>query len=45
MHVRQTLILNSGTCMTRLDHWQELCKDVGIENVPESITQCRIVST
>ncbi|KAH8732578.1 hypothetical protein GQ44DRAFT_697831 [Phaeosphaeriaceae sp. PMI808] len=30
-----------GTCETRLDHWHQLCEDVGIEPVPKSITQCR----
>jgi hypothetical protein len=33
-----------GTCMTKLDHWQQLCKDVGVKEVPESITKCKKVS-
>ncbi|KAJ4365991.1 hypothetical protein N0V95_000368 [Ascochyta clinopodiicola] len=30
-----------GTDITKLEKWQELCRDVGIEPVPQSITQCR----
>ncbi|KAF1841967.1 uncharacterized protein K460DRAFT_345378 [Cucurbitaria berberidis CBS 394.84] len=30
-----------GTCMEKLDRWQDLCKEVGIEKVPTSITQCK----
>jgi hypothetical protein len=33
-----------GTCMTKLGHWQQLCKDVGVKEVPESITKCKKVS-
>jgi hypothetical protein len=34
-----------GTHLNRLDRWQQLCEDVGIDVVPTSITQCRKVST
>jgi hypothetical protein len=34
-----------GKCLDKLDRWQQLCKDVGIENIPTSITKCRKVST
>ncbi|KAH7088223.1 hypothetical protein FB567DRAFT_559904 [Paraphoma chrysanthemicola] len=30
-----------GTCMDKLSHWQQLCEDVGIEDVPSSITKCK----
>ncbi|KAH7077676.1 hypothetical protein BKA63DRAFT_409724 [Paraphoma chrysanthemicola] len=30
-----------GTCMDKLSHWQQLCQDVGIEDVPCSITKCK----
>ncbi|CAO2647917.1 Nn.00g088390.m01.CDS01 [Neocucurbitaria sp. VM-36] len=30
-----------GTCMQKLDRWQELCQEVGIEKIPTSITQCK----
>jgi hypothetical protein len=33
-----------GTCKDKLDRWQQLCEDVGIDVVPKSITQCRKVS-
>jgi hypothetical protein len=33
-----------GKCLDKLDRWQQLCKDVGIENIPTSITKCRKVS-
>jgi hypothetical protein len=32
-----------GTHMNRLDRWQQLCEDVGIDVIPTSITQCRKV--
>ncbi|KAJ4365990.1 hypothetical protein N0V95_000367 [Ascochyta clinopodiicola] len=32
-----------GTSMSRLDRWQELCEEVGIERIPTSITQCQKV--
>jgi hypothetical protein len=32
-----------GTHMNKLDRWQQLCEDVGIDVVPKSITQCRKV--
>ena len=34
-----------GTCLHKLDRWQELCEEVGIENVPTSITQCKKASS
>lgn len=34
-----------GASMTKLDRWQELCKEVGIEKIPTSITQCQKVCT
>ena len=34
-----------GTCMTNLDHWQQLCKDVDAEKNLTSITQCKKAST
>jgi hypothetical protein len=34
-----------GTSMTKLDRWQELCEDVGLEDIPTSITQCKKAST
>jgi hypothetical protein len=34
-----------GTCMDALDHWQQLCKDVDIKEIPTSITQCKKVRT
>lgn len=34
-----------GANLSRLDRWQELCTEVGIENVPTSITQCQKVIT
>ncbi|KAF1920995.1 hypothetical protein BDU57DRAFT_534707 [Ampelomyces quisqualis] len=30
-----------GTHMNKLDRWQQLCEDVGIDVVPTSIRQCR----
>ncbi|KAF2133312.1 hypothetical protein P153DRAFT_282093 [Dothidotthia symphoricarpi CBS 119687] len=30
-----------GTCMNRLESWQELCSEVRIEKIPTSITQCK----
>lgn len=33
-----------GASMSRLDRWQELCEEVGIEKIPTSITQCQKVS-
>ncbi|KAL6711227.1 hypothetical protein ACN47E_005758 [Coniothyrium glycines] len=30
-----------GTCLTKLDRWQELCEETGIENIPTSITKCK----
>ncbi|KAH7380085.1 hypothetical protein BKA66DRAFT_420202 [Pyrenochaeta sp. MPI-SDFR-AT-0127] len=44
---RQTEALNAeiafhhGTCMQKLGRWQELCEEVGIEETPPSITQCK----
>jgi hypothetical protein len=32
-----------GTNMNKLDRWQQLCEDVGIDFIPTSITQCRKV--
>ncbi|KAF1932869.1 uncharacterized protein M421DRAFT_251496 [Didymella exigua CBS 183.55] len=32
-----------GAHMNRLDRWQELCEEVGIEKIPTSITQCQKV--
>jgi hypothetical protein len=32
-----------GSSMSRLDRWQELCEEVGIEKIPTSITQCQKV--
>lgn len=32
-----------GAHMSRLDRWQELCAEVGIEKIPTSITQCQRV--
>lgn len=32
-----------GASMGRLDRWQELCEEVGIEKIPTSITQCQKV--
>lgn len=32
-----------GTDNTKLEKWQELCRDVKIEPVPTSITKCRKV--
>ncbi|KAF2633689.1 hypothetical protein BU25DRAFT_381337 [Macroventuria anomochaeta] len=32
-----------GAHMSRLDRWQELCEEVGIEKIPTSITQCQKV--
>ncbi|KAF9696932.1 hypothetical protein EKO04_004829 [Ascochyta lentis] len=32
-----------GASMSRLDRWQELCEEVGIEKIPTSITQCQKV--
>jgi hypothetical protein len=32
-----------GANLSRLDRWQELCKEVGIEKIPTSITQCQKV--
>lgn len=34
-----------GASMSRLDRWQELCEEVGIEKIPTSITQCQKVRT
>jgi hypothetical protein len=34
-----------GTNMTKLDRWQELCEDVGLEDIPTTITQCRKAGT
>lgn len=34
-----------GASMSRLDRWQELCEEVGIEKIPTSITQCQKVGT
>jgi hypothetical protein len=33
-----------GTCLTKLHRWQELCEEMGVEEVPTSITQCKKVS-
>jgi hypothetical protein len=33
-----------GTHLNKLNRWQQLCEDVGIDVVPKSITQCRKVS-
>lgn len=33
-----------GTHKNKLDCWQQLCEDVGIDVVPTSIRQCRKVS-
>lgn len=33
-----------GTCLHRLDRWQDLCEELGIEEVPTSITKCKKVS-
>jgi hypothetical protein len=33
-----------GAHMSRLDRWQELCEEVGIEKIPTSISQCQKVS-
>lgn len=33
-----------GAHLDRLDRWQELCEEVGIEKIPTSITQCQKVS-
>ncbi|KAF1947866.1 hypothetical protein EJ02DRAFT_449343 [Clathrospora elynae] len=30
-----------GIVLHKLDRWQELCKDVGVEDVPTSITKCK----
>jgi hypothetical protein len=32
-----------GTHMNKLDRWQQLCEDVGVDVIPTSITQCRKV--
>ncbi|KAL5115729.1 hypothetical protein ACEQ8H_006337 [Pleosporales sp. CAS-2024a] len=32
-----------GTNRNKLDRWQQLCEDVGVDIVPKSITQCRKV--
>jgi hypothetical protein len=32
-----------GTHLNKLDRWQQLCEDVGIDVIPTSITQCRKV--
>lgn len=32
-----------GANLSRLDRWQELCEEVGIEKIPTSITQCQKV--
>jgi hypothetical protein len=32
-----------GTHFNKLDQWQQLCEDVGIDVIPTSITQCRKV--
>lgn len=32
-----------GAHLSRLDRWQELCAEVGIEKIPNSITQCQKV--
>jgi hypothetical protein len=32
-----------GTNKNKLDRWQQLCEDVGIDVIPTSITQCRKV--
>lgn len=34
-----------GAHLSRLDRWQELCAEVGIEEIPTSITQCQKVTT
>jgi hypothetical protein len=34
-----------GTCMQKLGRWQELCEEVGIEEIPTSITKCKLVSS
>ena len=34
-----------GTCMQKLARWQELCEEVGIKNIPTSITKCKKVSS
>ncbi|KAH3973261.1 hypothetical protein HBI26_188880 [Parastagonospora nodorum] len=30
-----------GTHLNKLDRWQQLCEDVGIDVAPKSVTQCR----
>ncbi len=35
--------LHFSSDTTKLEKWQELCRTVGIEEVPRSITQCRKV--
>jgi hypothetical protein len=32
-----------GSNLSTLEHWQALCKAVGIKNIPSSITQCKKV--
>jgi hypothetical protein len=32
-----------GTHLNKLDRWQQLCEDVGIDVAPKSVTQCRKV--
>jgi hypothetical protein len=32
-----------GASISKLDSWQELCREVGIEKIPTSIPQCRKV--
>jgi hypothetical protein len=34
-----------GASMSRLDRWQGLCEEVGIEKIPTSISQCQKVRT
>jgi hypothetical protein len=38
------IALHYGTCIDKLDRWQQLCEDVGIEDIPGSITQCKKAS-
>lgn len=38
-----TTLYGRNTEMTNLEKWQDLCRDVLIEPVPESITQCKKV--
>lgn len=40
-----TTLYGRNTEMSKLGKWQDLCRDVLIEPVPESITQCKKVSS